>query len=297
MWAGRGKPPFKPDRAQKDPDRDSRDSVRLFGLVFERKVGFGTALVAAFGALYALNAFLRGAEVSIVAPEQVTLVSYHLGKQQKYVRVFARVTIANEGEKGYDAIVTSEIVRFSVPGASEKCRHGVEQRWQVLASLPPRTDKPSRPSDDTAWGLWVDHLSYKGKGDALPFAVRAGQVVSHETFFGGRTTPGNVANNPCGFPAWKEMVDSLDHQLGCTDTTKLKRQPEVSIDFNFTAELLDGSQAASSCRALIHCGHVESLREKEYVAPACFPTGQIAKTNALRRISGRLRGIYASLTK
>lgn len=294
MWAGRGKARARP--AREAAAKAGSSNVRLFGFEFERKVsGVGTLATLAAGAV-AVVAFLRGPEVTVLPPEQVMLLHYrqHANAKESFVRIFARMTVANDGPKDYPSIVTSESVRFRMPEQLKKCDGGYEQYWQELASIRPLQKGIDKPSDDRTWGKWLNHLSYKDEREPLPYVVSPGPLVAHHTFFAGRTPQKDEAGKKqcSGFLEWDDFMGQLGSALQCpADGTAGK---ELLIDFTFTVHTAADGDATASCKALLHCNHYRNLRDREYVSPACFSTNQTS-TNWTQRATAQVRRSFRSL--
>ena len=219
-------------------------NIPIIGLEIDRKadlltfVAFILALIAT-GTQF--TGFIRGAQVQLFAPEQVTLVLEENPVDRKpYLRIAARMAYANTGRMGYNDTVHREQVEFSLGNKPYR------QPWQSEQQI--TTDEKGE-------------LLQKYLDEAGPFPIVAGSSVSREVYFA--PFPERCGNNT----------------LDC-DELEMFITPDVAVPFiydnkvmklTFKSDLLgQRTPLTSKCEIDIGPDVAWNLTFKKWVSLPCF---------------------------
>ena len=229
-----------PDPASQREERSG--AINLFGLIIEKRTDILAAtafLLALFGAISQVVAFLRGADVSIYPSDVVVLYFDRYPNNETFVRVAAQVSYVNTGRPGYDAIVRRETVTLHLGDEAYL------QEWQSFQRL----DRKGTV------------LEFVREGDVFPVPVTGGSSASHSTVF---------APEPVRCSAKDEECDPVIHFL--TDEKFLNRagaQEELVLEF--AAEVLGGDPVIrSSCTIDIDKSLLTLIMMNRWYAATCW---------------------------
>lgn len=223
----------------------------LFGIQIERKIGLTvltSLLVAVMGGGYKLYAWWRGPDVKLLPPEQVFLYYKNNGGVD-YLRGHASMTLINDGEPGYSAIVTREGLRFWFESrANLPCEH-YEQRWQK-----------TRANINTLDG---GRKVAEGGNDTVAYSVPAGSVESHETTFAPLSVTGSheagceVGKN---FLPWPEFVR----------LAKAEADRGGAMVIEATVDIYREESQVARCRIPLSQAFIDHLNREGWHAPSCI---------------------------
>lgn len=127
------------------------------------------------------------------APEQVMIIRDAGHSKEPGVNLAATLAYLNEGEPGYNAVVSSECVRFTLNGRE------YEQRWERFVTF------------DTSKGT-LDPLN---QVDATPFAVGGGDAASHNTVFAPRSARAPAPKDR-NFIRWEDFLTAIQRDKALT---------------------------------------------------------------------------------
>jgi hypothetical protein len=209
-----------------------------FGFVIERKIDF----LAAAAFLLSLSAIIwqvwnwyQGAEISLFPPDQITIVSSSKagGRQPGeplLVRFVVPVVYANQASQEYSASILREYINVVVGD----CK--LTQRWYQSVTV----------------DLDNNGLVTTKKDDAVPFPVKGGSSISHETLF---TFKGDLDD------CFGENITLNDwHEFN----SRLSKAHKITV---FTsADLTNGRTLQSSaCTVTLAVPAIQELSEREWI--------------------------------
>lgn len=221
--------------------------------LIEKKTDFLAAsafLLAAVSALFQISQFLRGADLSIVPPDQVMIIfddGRYNPNSQRYMRIAARMAYVNTGTEGFNSTIRRESVSFTI-GDSRY----VQYSQSVSAFWDPENDGI----------LNTEHISGAG-----PRSINAGGSLSREIYF----TP-----YPVRCPEEQEDCDPFVQYLLFSDIIQiLWNKPEIT--FTFTSSLIGESPISTFCTVELTRLVREQLVRQGWSAPVCWRSRRMAK--------------------
>jgi hypothetical protein len=227
------------------PDQNSTEEAwRVFGVLISRKidvVAFAALFLSVGAVLVQLSAFFRGAELTLLPPDQVFIVrddNYSDGKSR--ARFGTTLIYVNRGEKGYSQIVRREVAYIKGAGKDR------EQGWDSFVTFD--GFKPQKPSP------------------ATPFAIDGGESKSHQTYFIPWPKHCPPSNTGCDVMEnhiyWDDFIAEL---------RRLVSQGNRHLQFRFAAEVIDGKPIPTSCSIDIDANIVSAIELYHGYNPTCFP--------------------------
>lgn len=214
---------------------------RILGLEIERNVGILALLgflIAAGTAVYNVVGALRGHETILFPPENILILAAPYPEtEQKYVRINARMAYVNTGQPGYNSIVATERVEFSI---------GLEDFEQIGLTY-------------ESFRIEDGKLVSASFSDAKPIAVNAGSTESHETFFGPQAVACKTDELGCKrdmyFLTWEKFLLLID--------------TENEIRFTFLASLHDDRDLIRMCTVTVDDATFINLVTRQFDSVLC----------------------------
>ncbi len=173
--------------------------MKFLGFELDRKVDLvAIAILLGFGynVGYDLLGNLRGARVTLHQPQQVLIKYADLGSAELFVRFAAVLTYTNGGQPGHNAIVIEERLAYTLRDQTfeQKGQHFIRTERVAPpedsgdAARPAPSSAACEPAPDDADDATRDEpaprpLKIIREGSAVAFLVKAGDAVTHETYF------------------------------------------------------------------------------------------------------------------
>ncbi len=186
-------------------------------------------LLSVVGIACSVWSFVRGAHVTMFPPEQVLIIR---DKDSNSPRFSTSMSYVNDGQPGYNAVITSEALCFDCNGRS------YEHKWQEFVTF------------TTFEGALTAHDAV----DAAPFAVNGGSETSHSTYFAARTTREDPGRN---YLSWDTFIGGI--------------QRNRKLTIRFTSQLLGKKPVSCTAVVDISDYLISRLKDKGYSAPSCWP--------------------------
>lgn len=221
-------------------DEPRRIRLPLLGFELELRTDFlalAAFLMALVSALYQLSGYLRGDQVTLHPPPQVTITFSDYGGGQRYLRLGARMAYSNSGHVGYNAVLAEERVHFSFDEVQYL------QYWQAFQTFDSIGDK------------LVPHF----QSDAHPVPVMAGSAKSHETFFAAQ--PERCRKGQSCDP-WVHLIRRGPFLKGIQNSS--------TLEFIFEASLVGGGELSVACEIDVTDDLRRNLVQKGWDAPRCW---------------------------
>ncbi|WP_126464940.1 hypothetical protein [Candidatus Terasakiella magnetica] len=185
---------------------------------------------------------VRGAQLTLFAPEQVMLIfyQYHPEDTQKYIRIGARVAYANSGHTGHNAVVQKETVSFTLGGQT------YNQVWQSVHKF---KGTEARVEDEII-------------SEAKPEPIQAGNAISREIYFAphklrcAKKQSKQKCDEGVNYLTKESFINLLSdvEQLEFTFSSKIFDQPDpikvscsIDVDFELISKLAAFGSAAPNC--------------------------------------------------
>jgi hypothetical protein len=203
----------------------------------ERKVNLlalAAFIISLAGITDQIQAFIRGADLCLFAPEQVMLiVTSPEPTGNDYLHVAARMAYVNRGAEGYHEIVRREGVSFILGG------HSYQQYWQDFVEIVSLKGK----------------RSLEFKSSALPMRVDPARPAGHITFFTSwPEVNGKIVSNR-NYLSVEEFMEALE--------------TEKQITFEFWAETFSGKRHSVRCQVSGRDLRSEWAASEGFAAPIC----------------------------
>lgn len=218
--------------------------LKILGLQIERKtdiLALAAFLLALGGITYQIYGFLRGADVELFPSEQIFIIAAQYPEiSERYVRFDARMAYINKGYPGYNAVIRSESIKYSLAGKN------YEQKWQAFESFNIKQSK----------------LISVYKDDAHPIPIMAGRAESHDTYFAPRTIRCAEDDVNCdkykNYLTWDNFINFLS-------------EPEIKeLQFELVSEIYGGPTLNIKCTIEIDYNFMEQLKKTGWHAPSCW---------------------------
>jgi hypothetical protein len=216
--------------------------ISFLGLSIQRKTDVlaATAFVLALaGTLFQAFNYVRGARVSLYAPEFVTLFFDTYPNGDSVVRFATTMNYVNSGEASYGAVIRRERLEYLL--GSEK----YEQNWQSFQEI----DRA-----DTS-------IVFKNQGIAKPTPIPGASAISHSTVFAPR--PLSCAETSAACNQFRNYLSKSEFTkaLGTTDKIKLI----------FYSQLVgDSSELKTECVLKIDPGLIALLVMNNWYFALCY---------------------------
>lgn len=197
--------------------------------IVERKVdpvAVAAFIMALVNGIYFLVGYMRAADLVLLSPDQLLL-----REDGRYLRISTRITCMNRGRPGYSGVVEDASVAFIINGRR------YEQKWQSFGY-------------SSSEG---NILKVTGEGEAHPFAVDGGSVVSRETHFAARTSPDGSFSNFLRYDEFLKLLPAAKH-----------------LEVTLTTRIYDESLQTVNCRVIITKRLIKALEDKRWSAPSCL---------------------------
>jgi hypothetical protein len=214
----------------------------FFGIVVERKTDVLAAtafLLSVAGITYQLLGFIRGPDVVVFPTTQLLIMpfTYSSANTNEYVRFAADFAYVNKGDAGYNAIIKSEKIRYTLG------TNVYEQQWQSFESY-----------TSTNNGVLISTSS-----SIVQFqTVNGGSCVSHETLFAPKSVviDNGSAVSYDNFLTWDEFIAQLSQ-------TK-------EFQFELVSELFETKKpVVKKMKLFVTEALLENLKSKKWSAAAC----------------------------
>jgi hypothetical protein len=215
--------------------------MKWLGLEIERKtdiLALAAFVIALGGTAFQVSAFVRGAEITIVAPDQILFTAEKYSNGHTYVRFAARMAYVNSGQQGYNGVVRKELLKYTLDGVA------YTQIWQKFTAS---------DADES------DKLVMNPQGTAIPLPVEAGSSLSHETLFTPLTIRCPSGPSGCAWANYLEWNRFL---------TLIRDRSEIT--FRVTAELYDGTKVEAACTVDLNADVTDRLEKSGWYAPTCW---------------------------
>jgi len=222
----------------------SSSRFKFLGLEVERKTDVLAAtafLLSVIGIGYQVLNFMRGPDVVVFPSTQLLIMpfTYSTANTNEYVRFAADFAYVNKGEAGYNAIIKSEKIRFTLG------TNVYEQQWQSFESF-------TSTNNGSLVSISSSIVQFQ--------TVNGGGCVSHETLFAPRSTILNKSDKYVtdfnNFLTWNEFIDQL---------SKTNR-----FQFELISEIFETKKPiVKKMRIIVTDGLLENLKTKKWSAPAC----------------------------
>jgi hypothetical protein len=209
---------------------------RYCGIEVDRRINFlalAAFILSLSGITCQIRAFLQGADLCLLPPEQVLLVTTAYNTNTNFLRIAARMAYINRGAKGYHEIVKREGVSFCLGG---KAYH---QNWQNFVESCSLTGKPE----------------LKHKSSTMPTRVGATFPEAHITYFAPWPESDGLASSNQNYLSPKDFMAAL--------------ASEKQITFEFWAETLSGERHTARCKVNAEEIRSEWALRQGFAAPVC----------------------------
>lgn len=217
-------------------------------------IALAALAISIFGILWHLEAYIMGSKVTLIPPEQITLVvhTYEEGGD-KYLSIITTMAYANSGKAGYNDVIKKEKVAFEIKGKQ------YEFMWQYFVSTSSERNS--------------NRMVFNYKDNALPFTLNAGSAESHETYFfphhsrhfGGNTSA--ISQNYLKLDTFIKAFEPLILSGQSVDKMKLK--------FKFIAETMNDNNKEIERVIYLSQEDISRLRnpnlKKAWTSPNCWP--------------------------
>jgi hypothetical protein len=227
-----------------EPPAAKPDTWLVGGVLISRKidvVAFAAFFISIATITLQLSAYFKGAKLKLLPPDQIFIRkddAYSDGAPR--ARFGATLIYLNNGEKGYAAIVRRELAHIVVGGID------FEQGWDNFVTY--EGWMPTKPEP------------------AKPFSVDGGESKSHQTDFipwprrclKSAQATCNVLGNHIH---WEQFINVL---------RRFVQAGQSEFEFKFTAEVIGGEPAASSCKIAIDSAIVNAIDYHHGYNPTCF---------------------------
>lgn len=210
-------------------------------------VGLVTFLVSIASLGWHVSNYLQGPQIEVFPPDQIVIgrsdkVDFPNRDRGPHFHVVGRMSYANKGAAGYNAIIQRARLIISIPNHEE-----IEHRWYRFVS----TDS----AGDNGGALIVTKLS-----DAGPFPVTAGSSESHQMLFqpwpkdcGDQSVKCHAADN---YLDWDRFVDLLE--------------PKGTMTLTFLADVFGESEPATAvCKIVMKKKHIKLMSQRKWASPVC----------------------------
>lgn len=218
-----------------------RRYIRICGILIERKTDVLAAtafLLSVMGMAYQVAAFMRGPHVVVFPTTQLLILPYSYSEfdTNECVRFAADFAYVNTGQAGYNAIITSEKIKYILGTNS------YEQQWQSFESFTSTNDGKLISTSSTI-------VQFQ--------AVNGGGSVNHETYFAPRSiiSPEGVGDDR-NFVTWNDFLDRLSK-------TNVFRFELISEIFETKKPIV------KKMHIFVTDGLLKNLRKKGWTAAVC----------------------------
>ena len=218
-------------------------TIPWVNITIERRIDVLTLLaflLALSTAGYQACIFFRGAQISLIPPEQVLLNFVKTddpGDNRKFLNIVARMAYVNSAQQGYDAVLRKESVEFVLDGVK------YIQRWHSEQKI---TDL------DNNGVLEIEHVD-----EARPRPINGGSALSREVVF-------------APFPEWCANDCDRDKNFLFKSDALPKILKQESITFIFSYELFGESKPESAqCVVDIDNRVKDDLKKRDWTSPLC----------------------------
>lgn len=225
--------------------------IRIFGIIIGNKVDFAS-LIAFIFSVAALTpqviGWFKGPTITLLRPPQVIISAQktNSGKRQ-FVRIGARMSYINDGEKGYNAIILYERVNFELGNTlySQIAHH--YGKFQLAKDLT---------------------FSLADEIDAAPIMIEGGNsLANHESYFAPYHECDNHLYKEC--PALTRVLfwEDFLHQI-----ENVSNQQPKNISFTFAPISYDHKHEPipTTCRVAIDEFALRRLRQFNFAAFNCL---------------------------
>jgi hypothetical protein len=215
--------------------------LSFLGLKVQRKTDVlaATAFVLALtGTLFQFYGFVRGARVSLYAPEFVTIFFDTYPNGDTVTRIAALMSYVNSGEATYGAIIRREKVEFAI-GSSK-----YEQLWQSFQDI----DREGAS------------IVFKNGASAKPVPIPGASAISHSTVFAPRPVTCSTGEGQCSM---------FLNYIGKSDFIR-SFGSHAEIVFDFSAQVLGSrSELRESCIVSLDSGLLALLMMNNWYYAIC----------------------------